>query len=46
MIAKRIIEGGSGKWGDIPMTPHPDLNPEDARKMAIYVLSLDGEKKK
>ncbi len=46
MLADRIIKGGSGVWGEIPMTPHPDLKMEDAEKMAIYVLSLDGEEKK
>ncbi len=44
LLAKRIIEGSSGVWGEIPMTAHPDLSQEDAEKMARYVLSLDGEK--
>lgn len=43
-LADKIINGGSGVWGEIPMTPHVDLTPEDAKKMAMYVLSLDGEK--
>ncbi len=43
-LANKIISGGSGVWGEIPMTPHPGLTQEDARKMAMYVLSLDGEK--
>lgn len=46
MLAKRIIEGGSGVWGDVPMNPHPDLSKEDAGKIARYVLSLDGEQPK
>ncbi|WKZ58078.1 MAG: cytochrome c class I [Cyclobacteriaceae bacterium] len=46
LLAKRIIEGGLGVWGEIPMNAHPDLSQEDAEKMAIYVLSLDGEEKK
>jgi cytochrome c len=41
MIAKRIIEGGSGIWGRLPMTPHTDLSQEDAQAMARYILSLD-----
>ena len=44
MLAEKIIKGGQGVWGQIPMTPHPDVNQEDAEKMARYVLSLDGEK--
>jgi len=41
MLADRIIKGGSGVWGDMPMNPHTDLSQEDAAKMARYVLSLD-----
>ena len=45
-LADKIIKGGSGVWGDIPMTAHADLSKTDAEKMAMYVLSLDGEKYK
>ena len=44
ILGERIIKGGAGVWGDIPMTAHTDLSVEDAEKMAMYVLSLDGEK--
>lgn len=44
MLATKIINGGTGVWGEIPMTPHPDISQIDAEKMARYVLSLDGEK--
>lgn len=44
LLAGKIIKGGSGVWGEIPMTAHPDLSQQDAEKMAMYVLSLDGEK--
>jgi cytochrome c len=46
MLAGKIISGGSGNWGDVPMTAHPDISKADAEKMAMYVLSLDGEKPK
>jgi cytochrome c len=46
MLAGKIIAGGAGNWGEIPMTAHPDLSQADAEKMAMYVLSLDGEKLK
>lgn len=42
-LADKIINGGSGVWGEIPMTPHVDMSQADAEKMAMYVLSLDGE---
>ena len=43
MLADKIINGGSGVWGEIPMTAHTDISKGDAEKMAMYVLSLDGE---
>jgi cytochrome c len=46
MLAGKIINGGSGNWGEIPMSPHADISQADAEKMAMYVLSLDGEKPK
>jgi cytochrome c len=46
LLSGKVISGGSGTWGDIPMTAHPDLSKGDAEKMAMYVLSLDGEKPK
>ncbi|MBP9925963.1 MAG: cytochrome c class I [Cyclobacteriaceae bacterium] len=44
LLADKIINGGSGVWGEVPMSPHPDITKENAEKMAKYVLSLDGEK--
>ncbi|MFY0685559.1 MAG: DUF1080 domain-containing protein [Cyclobacteriaceae bacterium] len=41
MLAKKIIDGGSGVWGNVPMTPHPDLAEADAQTIAAYILSLD-----
>lgn len=40
MLAERIIKGGSGNWGEIPMNAHTDISLEAAEKMAWYVLSL------
>jgi cytochrome c len=44
MLAGKIIKGGTGVWGEIPMSAHADISQADAEKMARYVLSLDGEK--
>jgi cytochrome c len=46
LLAGKIQNGGSGVWGEIPMSPHPDISMADAEKMAMYVLSLDGEEPK
>ncbi len=42
-LAEKIIKGGSGAWGDIPMNPHPDLMPADADLMIGYILSFKEE---
>ncbi|MDX5482163.1 MAG: c-type cytochrome [Hymenobacteraceae bacterium] len=39
-LAGKIIEGGSGVWGQVPMTPHPGISEKDAQEMAKYILSL------
>jgi cytochrome c len=42
-VVHQIINGGSGKWGTVPMTPHPALSQDDAKAMAAYVLSIKSE---
>lgn len=39
-LANKIIKGGSGNWGNITMSPHPNLSMTDAREMIKYILSL------
>ena len=39
-LAKKIIAGGAGDWGTVPMTPHPQLSEADATQMVKYVLLL------
>jgi cytochrome c len=39
-LAKKIISGGTGVWGEILMTPHPGVSQADAEKMEKYVLLL------
>jgi cytochrome c len=39
-LASKIIHGGAGNWGQVPMTPHPAISKEDAQLMVKYVLSL------
>ncbi|AQX10996.1 cytochrome C [Elizabethkingia meningoseptica] len=39
-LAGKIIEGGKGVWGDIPMTPHAGLSKDNAKLMVKYILSL------
>jgi len=39
-LANKVIKGGSGKWGDVPMTPHPQIAVNDAKEMVKYILTL------
>jgi cytochrome c len=39
-LAKKIITGGAGNWGTVPMTPHPQIPEADAKTMVEYILSL------
>ena len=39
-LATKIIDGGKGVWGEIPMTPHAGMSKENAKKMVKYILSL------
>ncbi|HZH64591.1 MAG TPA: c-type cytochrome [Flavisolibacter sp.] len=40
-LAQKIIKGGGGVWGNIAMTPHPQLSQEDAKAMVKYILLLN-----
>ncbi|HEY0743867.1 MAG TPA: family 16 glycoside hydrolase [Chryseosolibacter sp.] len=43
-LVGKVVKGGSGVWGEVPMTAHPDLTESDATLMVNYIMSLDGEK--
>ncbi len=45
MLANKIIAGGQGVWGQIPMAAHPNISKEDAKAMVKYILLLKEEKK-
>ena len=40
LLAGKIIKGGKGVWGPVPMTPHPKISEDDAKTMVKYILSL------
>lgn len=39
-LVSKVLKGGQGNWGAVPMTPHPNLPEADAREMIKYILSL------
>ncbi|WP_264433927.1 c-type cytochrome [Flavobacterium agricola] len=40
MMVTHIIDGSTGVWGDLQMTPHPGLSTADAKAMVDYILTL------
>jgi len=45
LLSGKIIKGGSGTWGQIPMAAHPKITQVDAKKMVKYILSISSAKK-
>lgn len=45
-LADKIISGGSGNWGKVPMAAHPNLKESDAKQIVSWILSLANENKK
>jgi cytochrome c len=43
-LANKIINGGSGVWGDHAMSAHPQISKTDAKYIVEYILNI-GEKK-
>lgn len=39
-LAKKVISGGAGVWGQVFMTPHPGVSEADAEAMVKYILLL------
>ena len=38
ILADKIIEGGAGNWGVVPMVPNEHVTPEEARAIARWIL--------
>ncbi|WP_353235614.1 c-type cytochrome [Diaphorobacter ruginosibacter] len=39
-LADKIVKGGSGVWGPVPMPANAQVNAAEAKKLATWVLSL------
>lgn len=39
-LAGKIIRGGAGVWGQVPMSPHSSLSMNEAKQMVKYILSI------
>jgi cytochrome c len=40
LLMDKVINGGSGVWGDHGMSAHPELSVADAKRMVDYILSI------
>ncbi len=43
-LAKKVIAGGKGVWGESSMSPHPGLSMTEATQIVTYILSLSDGK--
>jgi len=39
-LAEKVIKGGKGSWGEVPMPPNATVKPEEATKLVKWILSL------
>lgn len=43
LLTSKVINGGSGVWGEAAMTAHHESAEEDIREMVNYIMSLDAD---
>ena len=43
-LAEKIIAGGAGSWGNVPMISNPNITHEEARAFSLWVLDLNKPK--
>ncbi|MDP3137086.1 MAG: c-type cytochrome [Burkholderiaceae bacterium] len=39
-LAAKILKGGSGVWGPVPMPANPQVSDAESKKLAAWVMSL------
>jgi cytochrome c len=40
VLARKIVHGGGGNWGVVPMVPNEHVSLDEAREIAAWILSL------
>jgi len=40
-LARKVVLGGGGNWGVVPMVPNEHVTLEDARAMVRWILAID-----
>jgi cytochrome c len=41
MLAQKIMKGGSGTWGQVPMPANPAVSEAEAKTLAAWVLATE-----
>lgn len=39
-LAQKIMKGGSGVWGAVPMPANPQVNEAEAKQLAAWLLTI------
>jgi cytochrome c len=39
VLSEKIVKGGGGNWGPMPMPPQPGVSPEEAEALVKWILS-------
>ena len=37
-VIEHISQGGTGRWGKVPMPPFPGLKPQEPKQLADFVI--------
>ncbi|MFT5470652.1 MAG: cytochrome c [Verrucomicrobiales bacterium] len=40
LLAQKVISGGTGAWGELPMPPHPQHSIDESLRMIDWILAL------
>lgn len=40
MLASKVIKGGSGVWGPVPMPANAQVNDAEAKKLVSWIMSM------
>ena len=39
-LVEKVMKGGKGSWGEIPMPANPQVNEAEAKQLVTWILSL------
>ena len=39
-LAEKVLKGGKGSWGEVPMPPNSAVKPEEASKLVKWILGM------